>query len=99
MTTDALWHAIERVTGRKRTPTVSVKEYAEIVGISTISGHRMAARGDIQTLDLPIVSRRIPVDEVFRAFGVEMGTSVNADAPGDIQETLVPPSPGDDFTP
>ncbi len=90
MTAEALWDAINRETGRSA--TVSVQEFAEIVGISKISAHRQVARGDIATLKLPgLVTRRIPVSEVFRVFGVEMrmGTADSAAAPGETQDTVV----------
>ena len=81
---EQIWTGIESVTGQ-RALTVSVAEYAQIIGISRISAHRLVARGDVQKLDLPLSAIRIPVSEIFRAFGVtKEGTAEAPAAPDDI---------------
>ncbi len=84
---EQIWTGIESVTGQ-RALTVSVAEYAQIVGISRISAHRMVARGDVQKLDLPLSAIRIPVSEIFRAFGIGMGTTDSAVVPGETQDSV-----------
>ncbi len=77
---EQIWDGIESVTVQHRALTVSVAEYAQIIGISRISAHRLLARGDVQKLDLAGASTRILVSEIFRAFGVTQKCTTEAPA-------------------
>lgn len=73
LSAELVWEAVERFTGRQRPAVVTVPEFSHVLGISRVTGYRMAAlapeNGGVQTVSL-LGAKRIPTSEIFRLVGL-----------------------------